>query len=424
MLEINSHILVTKPNQGRFPSTNLHLDHFRTQATSPRQPGKNQNPRKMVPQREKTTTTNRFLVKEIKIEIRRRLRACQVYIILESSVTGTYSLEEHFKIRITDNKLYINSSEISLPLPYQLIPDSLCGLTYKDNILTFRVQLNEKLNEPSSSSGLRLCPPLNMADPLSQFETGTSTALQCLQCGSNILNSAIRITHAYSTSMNAFEASDMFCHRDKNTALEFEKDTSSESCGYSVNYEHGCFTIPQFNAASLKKESKNVIYCNRCYSWLGVIASAKECSMKFWIDTVRFSTSKNLPLQEQISMYVFYTIIEKTVSNCLFPICNIVLVSRISEDKESKILLTVMDMNVPVFEYKCEEKLFNFTERAYLKVLFRQFDLTENENEINIHRVIHVSKPTFYYALRTLQLSANKMPLFNTEEKVAYVRIL
>lgn len=352
------------------------------------------------------------LIKRIKIEIRRRLGACQFYIYFDPSKISS-NIENEIQISVTQDKLCINSDEISTGL--NLLPESLCGLSYSENTLTFRIRLNQELNSCNFTSPVF---PSSNYEPAAQLGVGDSVMLQCLQCSLDVLRGSITISRITLESTNSVDVSDIFCHRDKK-ALKFEEtwSTAAPADSQPLYYDTGCFTLPQLNDDNLAThQDKKVLHCRRCFAWLGLYTNAKKSSVQFWNDTVKFTNIPCDQTQEEISKCIFYSIIHKVIVNCLFPICNI-LMKLEANDKERCILISVLDRHLSVLE--CEQE-FKMNETTYLKVSFKELEDSDTDNEDNIHQVVVVSKPTFLYVLRNLH-SVSETAVGS--DKIAFLRV-
>lgn len=331
------------------------------------------------------------LIKKIKIEIRRRLGACQFYIYFDSFKINA-NFEKQIQVSVLPNKLQINSEEIFTGV--NLLPESLCGLNCVDSVLTFRIRLNQDLNFNNN-----IYSTLSSLDyePATQLRVGNSFMLHCLQCNTEISRTSITIGRITSEFTKSVDIADIFCHRNKK-ALTFE-DVSSELNSInsqSLCYDTGCFTLTNFNDTNLfVLRNKSVLHCHRCFAWLGICSNVT--SVKFWNDTVKFA---NIPCdqpQEEISKCIFHSLIHKVIVNCLFPICNILMKTELKE--EQCLIISILDRHLLVLE--CGQE-FEMKKNIYLKISFRELKNSVLDNDDNIHETITVSKPTYMYVLKSL----------------------
>lgn len=358
---------------------------------------------------------NKKVFKKIKIEIKPRLKACQFHFILDAS--KIQNAKGYFQITITKNKCIINSEDIILP--FNILPESLSGLMCVENEITFRVSLNQNDGFISSSSVVLPSPPF--VEPASKLQPNKSYMLHCFQCNSDILKKQILINNITSELTNGLDVSDIFCHRDKR-ALKFEKNHifPHNDKYHSLNFDVGYFQLEQFDKDNLSVLfESNIIHCERCFSWLGILQRNKNYNLQLWNDTVKFSSLVSAESQKNISEFIFYKILQKVLVDCLFPICNVLLICKISKYDERSLLLTLLDRNVCVFECDSEEN--KFRKLTYFKILFKECDKNDEENQCNIHQKVLVSKPSYFNILKLLYLSSDVTSTSN--EKLAYLRI-
>lgn len=349
------------------------------------------------------------LIKKIKIEIRRRLGACQFYIYFDSFKISANS-EKQIQVSVMPNKLQINSEEIFTGV--NLLPESLCGLNCVDNVLTFRIRLNQNLNyKDNTYSAFSLLD----YEPAAQFRVGNSFTLQCLQCNTEILRTSITVGRITSEFTKSVDIADIFCHRNKK-ALTFE-DVSSElnsTDSQSLCHDTGCFTLTNFSDTNLfALRNKSVLHCHRCFAWLGICSNVS--SVKFWNDTVKFANIPCDQSQEEISKCIFYSLIHKVIVNCLFPICNILMKTELKE--EQCLIISILDRHLLVLEYEQELEM---KEKVYLKISFRELKNSVSDNDDNIHETITVSKPTYMYVLKSLY---SMTEISVGSDKITYLQI-
>lgn len=341
--------------------------------------------------------------------MKRRLNACQIYIFLLPS--ANLNAQE---IKIVENKLFVSSTETPIFLPFNIVPGTLSGLVYKDNVVTFRTRFMNNLSENRVS--IVHLSETGFFKELKKLQVGDRVSLSCSQCGFEILKNDVTLRYVSYEGEEIFDTSDMFCHGNKKTS----SNTVELPEGVRLIYENGSIIVSPFDADNMKWTNKGVISCIRCLNWLGI--AKNENAVQFWIDSVKILDFFQDCTQQDVATQIFFSVLEKTITSCLFPICNIMLVCKVSDFEESRLLLTVMDRNVFIYEYNYQEDSPKFREIIFVKILFKELGADE-QDESNIHGLIYVSKSTLCAALHELYSSAKEIPHFDTEEKIAYLRI-
>ena len=88
------------------------------------------------------------IIERMKIEVRRRLGICQFYLYFNSK--AHFVSKEASQIIITKNEICVDSELLSTGLA--VIPDSLCCLTYSENVLSFRIRIDQDTVSSNISS--------------------------------------------------------------------------------------------------------------------------------------------------------------------------------------------------------------------------------------------------------------------------------
>ena len=348
------------------------------------------------------------VVKKLKIELRKRLGICQFYLYFDSD-SHSYPNKD-IKVIVSMDKVYLNSECISTGI--KVVTDSLSSHTYSENVLSFRIRL--KAIENSIVPSPHLHNSSNSWELDTQLKTGDSTILKCFQCMSPAFHRWIKIKHI----SPAIDLSEIFCHRSENT-MEFEKDDcspSSDRC--NIQLDEGCITLPRFpneNLHVLRKE--NVLYCRRCLAWLGIVFERNDAVVRFWCDTIKFANIANDLDQAYVSKSLFYVLMHRTMVECFFPICNIVLRKIDASDSKNCLFLSILDRNLHVLEYRPRTGMM---ETTYMKIMFEMLDTEDVEKRNMIHRIEIVSKPTFLYACAALLSACDKI---STNENIAYLQM-
>lgn len=352
------------------------------------------------------------LFKKIKVEVRSNLGICQFYFVFNSS--KILSKNESFSLSVQPNAIVINSQTLSLPFDVQ--PESLCGLVYSGNSLTFRINLEKRVSklDPVSSA----FPLFELPEICPKVDVGKSYMLKCLLCDSNILKEAIVISRVILEPMNATDISDIFCHRSEDV-FQFEKDHPTKcQKEQSIYLDTGSFKLPFIELENTQVTfDDDVVYCKTCYSWLGLNYS--NSSLCFWNDTVEMCQSSDDKLLGQISELILYKLVAETLVECLFSVCNILLVCKIGAGEERRLLLTILDRNLQILE--CANVESSLEEVSYMKVLFEEAK-HDKWDEKSIHKSVLVSKPTFVNTLKLLHLHGNEASF--AAEKIAYLPIV
>lgn len=352
------------------------------------------------------------MFKKIKVEVRSNLGICQFYFVFNSP--KILSKDESFSLSVQQNAISINSQPLSLPFDVQ--PQSLCGLVQSGNSLTFRINLEKPVTQidPVASA----FPLFDLPEICPKIDPGRSYMLKCSICDNNILKEAIVISRVILEPMNATDISDIFCHRSKEVFL-FEKyyPTNHYHKKQSVYLDIGSFKLPSFDLENLTVLlDADVVHCKHCYSWLGLLFS--NFSWCFWNDTVKISPSTDEKSLNTISELILYKVIAETLVECLFSICNIMFVCKVGAHEERRLLLTILDRNLQIWE--CPNVESSLQKVSYMKVLFEEADHNKWD-ENSIHKTVLVSKPTFVNTLKLLHQHGNEVS--TAPENMAYLPI-
>lgn len=354
------------------------------------------------------------LFKKIKVEVRNNLGICQFYFVFNSS--KVLSDDESFSLSVQRNALLINSQTLSLPFDVQ--PQSLCGLVHSGNALTFRINLEKSVTkiDPVASA----FPLFDLPEICPRIDAGQSYMLKCSLCDRDILQEAIVISRVILEPMNATDISDIFCHRSKEV-FQFEKDkpASDSQKEQSLYLDIGCFKLPSFELENLTVLfDGDVMHCRHCYSWLGLRYSCTNCSLCFWNDTVQISPSTVEKSLNTISELILYKVIAETLVECLFSVCNLMLICKVGAHEERRLLLTILDRNLQIWE--CPNIESSLQKVSYMKILFEEADHDKWDEKI-IHKSVLVSKPTLVNTLKLLHQHGNEVSF--ATEKLAYLPI-
>lgn len=342
------------------------------------------------------------------MEVKELLGVCQFYIHLNSVNVGDSN--ETLQIKVTPTTLALD--EIVIPLPHDVLPQSICGLICRENRLIFRISLNHKSAVVNSNPVTFT--PHDYKQIFTGLHSGDSHMLQCVQCNHDILRRKIIIGQVVSDSLDGIDASDIFCHRDAG-ALEFEKCPISSSQSQLLSFGIGYFKLPNFDDQNLQTLlDDDIVYCERCFNWLGLW----NCNvLHLWIDTVKFMQSPEQCTPSTASKIILYNVIRQKMNECFFPICNIRLACKISRSEENYLNLTIFDRNNTLWEYDSEQ-LSRFRRVSYLKILF-VFKRGKIGEDDNLFETVQVSKATLLYTLKTLNSHCDD--LLSTPERVAFL---
>lgn len=358
------------------------------------------------------STTNLF--KKIKVEVRSNLGICQFYFVFNSP--KILSKDESFSLTVQRNTICICSQTLSLPFDVQ--PQSLCGLVHSGNSLTFRINLEKPVAkvDPVVSA----FPLFDLPEICPKIDGHGRYMLACSLCDRKILKKSIVISRVILEPMNATDISDIFCHRSKEV-FQFEKDhpVNDHQEEQSVYLDFGSLKFPSFELEnSTVLFDADVVHCQHCYSWLGLRYSSNNSSLCFWNDTINIFPSTNEKSPQTISELILYKIIAETLVECFFSICNIMLVCKVRAHEERCLLLTILDRNLQIWE--CPDVTSGLQKVSYMKVLFEEADHNKWD-ETSIHKTVLVSKPTLVNTLKLLHQHGNEA-LFATEN-VAYLPV-
>lgn len=332
-----------------------------------------------------------MLVKNIFVELRSRLRSCNVYI----TTNIDFSKNCNLKISIQANCIVLNyyddlkrsdslssieslseysddGNNVSCRIPIDefcyIIPNSLSSLKIDKNTISFRI-----LTEPKNGGGFytEFLPASSIENKIKpsdmkiNMKSNEEVKIICANCSNVISNNAVKFDRILELPTSNLDMSEWFCHDHghSNTTKSVELKPNKLDFLYRLTF----FVVnknvlsEKINKFSLRRD---IYHCDRCLAWLGL---KKKDTVQLYnsdikilhnnIETYAF-THKNSTDNISIDDFIYtiesmmneynlglqYTIMYKIVLECSFSASNKQYLLIWIMDKELQVLRNIDDI--------------------------------------------------------------------------------
>lgn len=396
-----------------------------------------------------------MLIKDVFLELRERLRSCNVFI-----TTGVdFNKNCNLKISIQTNCIVLNyynddrkrkdsvssieslsdcsedDTEVTSVIPIQefcqIVPNSMSCLKIDKNTVSFRI-----LTEPKNGGNFYkelLSPKIvpnssKTSNSLKiNIKENTEVKITCANCSNMISNELIKFDRVLELPSENLDMSEWFCHGhcNGNSSQEIvlkpnKNDFLYRLTSFIVNLDHLSGKTNKFNS------KREVYHCNRCLAWLGIKNKGtvklynSELIFQLADDNIRALTHnvsvKNIATDDFI--YTIESMIKEFDLGFQYTVmCKILLECNISASKKQYLLIWVMDKELKVLrnkgKYILNEKI-ELQSSLLTKILYKvEFSLNnEVESWLSDPSVVStdISKNMFNFGVEQLKEMSLKVP--------------
>lgn len=365
-----------------------------------------------------------MLIENIFVELRARLRSCNVFITTGISVTKNCN----FKISIQSNRILIiytpnedivlkrnnslssieslsdcyseEDSSITTVIPIdeycRIIPNSMSGLKIDKNNISFRV-----LTEPNNGGNFYKEILTNESSVQHKaaklkinLKANENLKLLCVNCSNTVSDSLIKFDRVLELPTSNIDMADWFCcsHSHGNT-VEPTLEILPKKHDFLYRLTYFVINMKDLNEKANKFNTKREIYhCNRCLAWLGL--KSKD-TVKLYNSTVKINqndfdgsvfVNDNLSLNLTVNDFV-YTIESMTREFNLgyqyAIMCKLVLECTFSLNKKHFLLIWVMDKELQVLQSSGEyiDDIVKLKSSFLSKILYKVEESCNSEVE-------------------------------------------
>ncbi|KAM3968589.1 uncharacterized protein ACR2FA_011905 [Aphomia sociella] len=336
-----------------------------------------------------------MLIKSIFMELRSRLRSCNVYI-----TTGIdFSKNCNLKISIQSNCIVLNyyndndkmkrrdslssieslsdcysedECDVTCIIPIeefcQIIPNSMSCLKINKNTISFRI-LTEPRNggnfykEFLTSNTSQADKPPKSEELKINVKVNDQLKITCANCSNTVSNDLVKFDRVLELPTANMDMSDWFCHGHGHNS-HTEPSLKSNKCDFLYRLTFFVVNNSILSEKCNKFNSKREVYhCNRCLAWLGLkskdtvklynsevklnqnnvekcVFSHKTSTDDLKIDDFIFTIEK---LTQEFNLGMQYTVM-----------CKIILECNVSTSNKQYLLIWVMDKELQVLRNSSE----------------------------------------------------------------------
>lgn len=407
-----------------------------------------------------------MLIKDIFMELRSRLRSCNVYITttvdfkkncnLKISIQSTgivlnYYLNDSYDVFLKTRRDSLSSieslsdcyseeeSDVTEIIPIdefcRIIPNSMSGLKIDRNNISFRILTEPKnggnfYNELLTPNVNAINNNKNVNNAKIDIKIGDYVKIICSNCVNTISDNVVKFDRILELPSENMDMSEWFCHNHGNTSnnelvlKQSKYDLLYRLCFIVIN---NCMLNEKINKFNMKRA---VYHCNRCLAWLGLKNNETVKLFNSTIKIIRDGNTDTLfkynktELFDYISTNDFIYTIECMIKefNLGFQyaiMCKLILECTISAEKKHFLLIWVMDKELQVLKNSDEyipdnvEKIKLISSRL-TKILYKvEMSLNDEvESWICDPGVVstEISKTMFYNGLEHLRNMSMKVP--------------
>lgn len=359
----------------------------------------------------------------ITIELRSRLRSCNIFISSEKKKNNIEKNTINLKLNDSEIRLKIGNKTFHFPLTSaKIIPKTLSSLNVNDNWISLRVQ-----TQPTESSYGSFTREIvsaedshsaKLSSPIELCLKEKDLVIRCTRC-KNQITGVIFFKRVLPLPSGNTDPGEWFCctHGGNYKALTEPGETD---CFYERDYR--ILNKGVFNK-ELKIEDKNkgneMIRCNRCFSGIGVrnLESVNEASVKVWnccVDYKFLDLSSGVDLNSSDPLKDFSTIILDRTD--IFT-GNKIILQTCEGSRYHFLIVRVMDKNLELLvekDYFRNEDLDCIVELDSIKVTKVLYKYSETEDGIKNESVdvdrCQIALPVMLAAVDHLSSTTKRYP--------------
>lgn len=403
-----------------------------------------------------------MLIKDIFMELRSRLRSCNVYIttgvdfnkncnlkisIQANCIVLNYYNNENDKLKRRDSLSSIESlsdcysdddNDLTTVIPIEkfchIIPNSMSCLKIDKNSISFRI-LTEPKNGGNFYKELLSAnteqTSMKTTELKVNIKANKELKIICSNCSNIVSDNTVKFDRVLELPTTNLDMSEWFCHGHGHShGNHSQTDLTVKPSKYDLLYRLTFFVInnsilsEKTNKFNLKRD---VYHCNRCLAWLGL--KNKDNTVKLFHSEVKTLQNnkeacvfvhKN-PSEDQCVDDFVYTIEQMTKEFNLglqySVMCKIVLECTVTTNKKQYLLIWVMDRELQVLRNTSEhieDDKVRLQSNFLTKILYKvESSLNEDvEAWLSDPGIIstEISKNMLYKGLQHLQKMSLNMP--------------
>lgn len=336
---------------------------------------------------------------KVVIEIRPRLQICNVFLQFSSILEK----QGYLQLTVEPSKIYLNifSKEHIFGIQeVKLKPQTISGLQFENKNLSFRIQIQPFSDISDSATEIVYFPKYKP-----DVHVGKTVNIVC-KCCNNYLTKTIQFKRILPLPSDGWNFDDVFCHNHDTREDLSDKvtDPGYMDCLYGNYY----FTI---NNKLLKDVSEtSVIYCQRCFSWIGI---NEKSSAKLWNCTVEFVSGVK-QVMNVMPLNDFISVIKLVVKEAVGSVCKLIVTTKVNDKSTHYLLIWVMDKNLNILTNFISIEGATLNKINVMKLLYaylkeRTSTVKAWENDINVHSV-NVAKQMMVDGLKYLTESTKFFP--------------
>uniref|UniRef100_A0A1B6MGS6 E3 ubiquitin-protein ligase E3D n=1 Tax=Graphocephala atropunctata TaxID=36148 RepID=A0A1B6MGS6_9HEMI len=273
---------------------------------------------------------------QVVIEVRPRLKACQVYYHVKQ--TEDNLRDQLYSIEIQSSAIAFQcdrrKDETFVFDTLKLKPNFINGLTRTDgdNVITCRLKILSVINESNQSTTSTKFVP--------NVDKDTSTQISCRNCNFDLLKEDTSFTRILPLPSSDFNPGDLFCHA--HCEAELQSENSLDPRQFDLLYGNYFFRIHEHLLCDSRLLCENyAVCCKRCKTCVG---SKDRTSIKLWNCTVAFGHNDSPVTPEED----FVLLVKNCLDDSVSAMCKLIISCRsVSGDKEY-LLLWIMDRSLTV----------------------------------------------------------------------------
>lgn len=398
----------------------------------------------------------KMLIENVFMELRARLRSCNVYI----TTTIDFSKNCNLKINIQSNCITLNyynnnsdkfnrrdslssieslsdcysedDSDDTIVIPLgefcHIIPNSMSGLKIEKNNISFRILTESKNGGTFYTELLKTNadkPKHETHHVTFNVKIGDDVKINCKNCSNTVSKDKVQFKRVLELPTSNLDMSEWFCCNHGGCSQPItEVKPANEDFLYRLTYFVLSLTV--LSEKSLKFNSKRELYhCNRCLAWLGI---KNKDTVKLFNSTVKLeqngeeaailnhqnSLSQNPDINDFI--YTIESLAKEFNLGLQYNLlCKIILECSISTNKKQYLLIWIMDKELQVLQNSdCINGMMKLKSSYLAKILYKTEDSLNEEVEswISDPSVVstEVSKPVFFSGIDHLNQMSMKVP--------------
>ena len=304
--------------------------------------------------------------------------------------------------RSNEGKEHVCTFNLPKDFSTRLQPQSLSGLAVSNESVSFRLQTEPHQDMSGSFSAQVLMLEEAIKNDVNDnrapsITPGQPYRIECACCGySPLITPEMTFRRVLPLPSSVCDTNDFFCHKHPNEdSNDMGTDPRGDDCFYST-------ALIRLNKSLFWHQQSEVLYCKRCFSWLG---THDKYSTSLWTcTTVVRPVSDNLACSiASDAVQDFVDVVKDAMRESMSIACRIVLEARSSPGESVYLLLWVLDRDLLTLSARIDVENASsavLIERRIAKVLFI-FETSSSQllstwmNDVRV-QLVKVALPILY----------------------------